>query len=564
MANGAQATQTPQDPWAVISERPAPQSAGSQPSSQSSGQAGQSSDPWKVVSEAPAPGAQPETGVVAGIKRNTVGAVEGVYRALTDPATEQEKAELLQKVREQNAKGDQIPEDLATNPSRATLAYHRIIDAPADLLSKKGGDEIEAAKDLLNNHQYWKGGNLYLSGLVDKGLSAVPLIGPTVNAIAERGEKGDFSGAGTDVASAWAAEHAPAILGKTAKAAGKGLETVAPESMNTLLRANKQANYIYGKNPGKAFIDEGIKIPKDSITMGGQLENLHGQLESAGENLHTQIQDVLSEPSVASQRLDIVPTVKDTISSAKKFVSQQTGLDVPKYIQELNSLEDSILTRYDTNGNPIGKVTGTKASPAEVAEIKKSIGKNTQWNVLPTDPELKLKTYLNGVRKQIYGQLADMVEDAAPKSNIHDLNARFANVLEAQGLLQKRIAFEHGTGGYTAAARKAEFWGGLAAALFSPEPITKSLGAGAVADRVIRSVPGKMTTAKTANLAGESLQSGVGQAAAQGAGAAALGAPISAQILFKDSNGDYHRIPEDQLGKAKEVDPGLTVIPNQK
>ena len=71
-----------------------------------------------------------DTGVVAGLKR-IPDAISGLYHAFAAPATEQEKADLLAKVREQNAKGDQIPEDLATNPSRATLALHRLVDAPA-------------------------------------------------------------------------------------------------------------------------------------------------------------------------------------------------------------------------------------------------------------------------------------------------------------------------------------------------------------------------------------------------------------------------------------------------
>src|ERR1700746_3378976 len=79
-----------------------------------------------AVSSQPAQQPQ-ETGVWAGIKRNTVGVVSGLYHAFTDPATEQEKSDLLQKIRSENAKGENIPEDLATDPSTATLAYHRLI-----------------------------------------------------------------------------------------------------------------------------------------------------------------------------------------------------------------------------------------------------------------------------------------------------------------------------------------------------------------------------------------------------------------------------------------------------
>jgi hypothetical protein len=300
-------------------------------------------------------------------------------------------------------------------------------------------------------------------------------------------------------------------VGRAIESVGGGLQDLAAEPMNSLLRANKKANYLYGKNPGQAFIDEGIKIPKDSVTLGGQLENLHGQLESAQNNLSQQLNKALSEPSVAAKRLDIVPTVTDAVADAKKFIARQTGLDVPKYTEQLNKLQDSILTRYDEDGNPVGKITETKLSPVEVADVKRSLGKNTQWRVLPTDPDLQLKTYLNSVRKRIYGQLADTVEEAAPNADVKQLNQRLANSIEAQGLLENRIAYEHGTGGYNAAARKAELFGGLIAAIVSPEPITKSLGAAAVADRALRSVAGRMITAKGLNAAGKGL-SKIGEA----------------------------------------------------
>ena len=504
-----------------------------------SGQSGSSAQ--QPSQTAPVQPQDTDAGLLAGLRRNSIGAIEGIYHAAMDPVTPEESAQLVKKIRDynnhpdvQSGKVPPLSEDSAQNPSRAALMYHRIVDAPADVLLQKGKNEDEAALDLLKHHEYWKGGNLYLSGLADRALAGVPLVGPAIDSTAQRAEHGDVSGAATDVASAWAAEHSPAILGKAAEATGELAQKLAPESMNSLLRANRQTNYLYGKNPGQAFIDEKIKIPKNAITYGGQLENLHGQLETATENLNDQIKAALSDPVVASKRIDIVPVVKDAVENAKRYIAKQSGLDVPRYTSELNKLEDSILTRYDAQGNPTGKVTGTKLSPAEVADVKKSLGKSTQWNVLPTDPDVQIKSYLNSIRKKIYGQLADSVEQAAPNQNVKALNQRLANSIEAQGLLEKRIAYEHGTGGYAAMARKAEFWGGLATALFSPEPISKTAGAAAVADRMVRSVPGKLATAKALNRVGESLQSGAGQNVAKGAGVATLAAPVVAQLPDKD------------------------------
>jgi len=99
--------------------------------------------------------------------------------------------------------------------------------------------------------------------------------------------------------------------------------------------------------------------------------------------------------------------------------------------------------------------------------------------------------------------------------------SRLSNIIEAQGLLKRRIALEHGTGGVNALLRKGEFWGGLATALFSPEPFSRGAGTLAVADRVLRSVPGKMATGKSLAALGENLQSPVTQGVVGKSGVAA-------------------------------------------
>jgi len=58
--------------------------------------------------------------------------------AFTDEATDQEKQALLSKIREQNAKGDDIPEDLATNPSTANTCLSSFDRRSSDVLEKKG------------------------------------------------------------------------------------------------------------------------------------------------------------------------------------------------------------------------------------------------------------------------------------------------------------------------------------------------------------------------------------------------------------------------------------------
>jgi hypothetical protein len=84
------------------------------------------------------------------------------------------------------------------------------------------------------------------------------------------------------------------------------------------------------------------------------------------------------------------------------------------------------------------------------------------------------------------------IRSRALAREVKALNARYANTIEAQGLLENRTAQEHGTGGYNAALRKSEWVSGLGF-LFSGHPY---LGLPFIADRVARSVPAKVLEAK--------------------------------------------------------------------
>jgi len=67
----------------------------------------------------------------------------------------------------------------------------------------------------------------------------------------------------------------------------------------------------------------------------------------------------------------------------------------------------------------------------------------------------KLAGYVNDVRKQLYGKLNDMVDQAAPTTKsgpgVRALNARYSNIIEAERLLRERLAHEEGNEPRTAA-----------------------------------------------------------------------------------------------------------------
>jgi hypothetical protein len=259
--------------------------------------------------------------------------VSGLYHAFSDPATEQERQELLSKIREQNAKGDDIPEDLALNPSRATLAYHRLIDAPADQLEKKSDNEKEAARDLLAQRQNWKGTGLYASGAVDRGLAAIPMVGPWINSVAERAEKGDVSGAATDIAAALAIQNAkPLAEASIGKTKGALSSTMAETPPNEEFTRGELLDYAR---------ENGVNLDVADATGSGVAQGLKG----------------FAERSLAGRG-----TMKANASNNLQAVQAAADSELAKYAPESldrNALGTAIQSRLQAN------YEGLKASAAD-------------------------------------------------------------------------------------------------------------------------------------------------------------------------------------------------------
>jgi hypothetical protein len=416
-----------------------------------------------VPAQAATPAPQP-TGVLAAGKRMTVDALTGMYHAFNDPATDQEKADVLAKIRAENANikdpKNRIPEDLATNPSRATLALHRILDAPATTLAKKGRDEVTTAQDLINHHEYWKGGNLYLSGLADKLLSAVPVIGPAVNAEAERMERGDISGAVTGSLLAGAltnptGESSSAlgaldrVAGKTTKqvprAVGEAVgEAVAKTSEQVSNAAGEAANKINTTELRPDFLVKrgptpapqhgapvNVESPLDGPTVGNKLggkdlssEALSKLKEHAGDTipvgsspknrLAAAVEPTSNAINTLSSKMN--QAVKDapsfTTSVAQDSVFGEGTLtksmdeiksNLPASVREALSKDvDGVMTDADKALN--------STDPVEVLEYRRRLGGLIDWDNVAKNPQTAGEAQ-NLARVKVYKALGDKIHE---------------------------------------------------------------------------------------------------------------------------------------------------------
>jgi len=438
------------------------------------------------------PAPKKEIGVGAGVRRNTVGVVEAIHHALSDPVTPEESTALLQKIREHNQSTDvkigatpRIPEESAQNPSKTALAYHRIIDAPVDVLLKKSKDEVEVAKDLLDHHEYWKGSNLYLSGLADRGLAAVPLVGPAINSIAERAEgslipaidktgknipvsevpeeRKDFSGAATDVGSMVALEHAPAIVKGALKTGGKAVEAVneiAGKAATKVEKAGELKPEFLTKRPETPAPQHGapvkVESPLDGPTVGKQLGGKDLSQEAL-DTLQKHVGEKIPVGSTAKNRLTaaVEPTanaINETASKMNKIVNdapnfttsvmQDNVFGEGKFTDEIEALKKNLPPSVKTLAGDVDAVMedADKAlnsnDPSEVLEYRRKLGNQIDWDKIEKNPTTPAEIQ-NATRAKVYRALGEKIHSDIPETV--ELDKQLSPNLELRSHIRSKL-----------------------------------------------------------------------------------------------------------------------------
>ncbi len=138
-------------------------------------------------------------------------------------------------------------------------------------------------------------------------------------------------------------------------------------------------------------------------------------------------------------------------------------------------------------------------------------------------------------------------------------------MIEATRLINKRLAEEESGGFLGLGLRRAfahgEWLTGLGLLLHG-EPF---LGSVALADRALRSTPGRIITAKSLASAGEGLQSvgqsGVPSAAVQGA---AVAGNSGKWVRVQLGDGTIHEFHPEDVQELQKRDPQATVIPDEE
>jgi hypothetical protein len=257
----------------------------------------------------------------------------------------------------------------------------------------------------LNNHEFWRGGNMYLSGLTDQLMSKAPVVGPAVNSTAERAESGDVSGAATDVAAALALENAPAIVRGTGKVAGKTAEVVGDVAGKAGEKIGELKPEALTKRPETPAPQHGapvkVESPLDGPTVGKQSTLTDSGL---GEGKLLDDIEALKKNLPASDAEKLAKDVDGVLKDANKALNSTDPNEVLEYRRQLGQ-------KIDWDAIEKNPSTPTEVQNAARAKVYRAIGEKIHSEIPDTIPlDKELQPHLE-LRSHMRSKLGERVVD---------------------------------------------------------------------------------------------------------------------------------------------------------
>ena len=203
----------------------------------------------------------------------------------------------------------------------------------------------------------------------------------------------------------------------------------APRIINSLVKP-KNANFAYGKNPGRAVSELGIT--------GNSLPDFENNITAAKNQIGQQIGAVYKNPANASAMVDVsddVGKLDDAIATAAKGGKNNQGI-----VTQLQNVKDALLYEHgiDEDGN-ITKV-GTEPrnlnmTAPEAQSFIQEVSGLTRFTDAPSDDKA-----VNGALKDVYGGVRDKINAAISPNTpeIVKLNERYGDLTSAELAVKNR------------------------------------------------------------------------------------------------------------------------------
>lgn len=223
----------------------------------------------------------------------------------------------------------------------------------------------------------------------------------------------------------------PVVIGGIRAGVALSKDT-APRFINSLIKP-KQADFSYGKDPGRTVAELGIT--------GNNLSDFGDNINLHKNDIGTRIQEVYSNPENSKIRLN----VDDEIGKLDEAINEAAkgGKNNQSIVNTLQNTKDALLYEHGVNGDGVIEKVGTtprdlsNLSPEEVFNLKKEVASHTKFSGTPSDDKT-----VNAVLKDIYGSLKEKLNKAVGVNNpeIEELNQKYADLTSAELAVKNRDA----------------------------------------------------------------------------------------------------------------------------
>ena len=200
------------------------------------------------------------------------------------------------------------------------------------------------------------------------------------------------------------------LAGAGASAAKSGIQKIgakqAPRIINSLIKP-LQKDFAYGKNPGRAVAEAGIKA--------NSFEELVTKISQSRQKAGQEIGDL-------GKKIEgkVVLNLQDTLLPINEAMETAAKQNNATLLQRLNSVKQSITENLkkgvDEAGNPIIVSSGVKnlagASFKEAREMMRAIGDVTAFTGNPSDDKL-----VNSALKRVYGKMKEKTLQGAESAD---------------------------------------------------------------------------------------------------------------------------------------------------
>lgn len=217
------------------------------------------------------------------------------------------------------------------------------------------------------------------------------------------------------------------LAGLASKPFRKYLSEKLPSKLiNNVIRPSKN-EFLFGRNPGKAVVDEGIT----ANTREGLLKEINSRRIEIGRTTNKALQDVPK---------DVTVNIQPSLEPIDKAMNEAVSSGERALYNRLKDLKDGLTKEFIEVDGALKPVRDKNLilSPLDANKVKQKIGADTKWTGQAFDNDI------NKVRRQVYANINTAVDEAVGEigetgTRIKDLNNRYANMLGAEKSLENRI-----------------------------------------------------------------------------------------------------------------------------